>query len=48
MLGVEKNNDEAKKQIFSSNMHDVAGEILKADALLEYWNAEIQENKSRS
>ena len=34
-LGVEKNNDEAKKQIFSSNMHEVAGEILKADARLE-------------
>ena len=34
-LGVERNNDEAKKHIFSRNMHNIAGEILKADARLE-------------
>ena len=43
-LGVEKNNDEAKKHIlFSRNMHNVAGEILKADARLELLQRGISE-----
>ena len=28
--GVEKNNDDAKRNYFSSNLHDPAGEVLKA------------------
>ena len=32
--GVEKNND-AKRNYFSSNLHDPAGEVLKAEWRLE-------------
>ena len=34
-IGVEKNNDVAKRNYFSSNLHDPAGEILKAEGRLE-------------
>ena len=33
--GVEKNNDDAKRNYFSSNLHDPAGEVLKAEWRLE-------------
>ena len=35
VTGVEKNNDAAKKNYFSSNKHDAPGEILKTEARLE-------------
>lgn len=33
--GVEKNNDDAKRNYFSSNLHNPAGEVLKAEWRLE-------------
>ena len=33
--GVEKNNDDAKRNYFSSNRHDAAGDILRTEAILE-------------
>ncbi len=33
--GVKKNNDVAKRNYFSSNLHDPAGEILKTEGRLE-------------
>ena len=33
--GVEKNNDDAKKNYFSSNKHDSCGDILWTEARLE-------------
>jgi len=36
MTGVEKNNDDARRNYFSSNLHDPAGEILKAEIRSEY------------
>ena len=33
--GVEKNNDDAKRNYYSSNRHDAAGDILRAEARLE-------------
>ena len=35
MLGVEKNNDDSKRNYFSSNRHDATAEILKTEARLE-------------
>ncbi len=40
--GVEKNNDVAKRNYFSSNLQDPAGEILKTEARLEA-TQELQE-----
>ena len=34
-LGVEKNNDDAKRNYFSSNKHDAAREILVTEARQE-------------
>jgi len=36
MTGVEKNNDDAWRNYFSSNLHDPAGKILKAEIRSEY------------
>ena len=33
--GVEKNNDDAKRHYFSSNLHDPVGEVLKAEARID-------------
>ena len=33
--GVEKNNDDAKRNYFSSNRHNAAGDILLSEARLE-------------
>ena len=33
--GVEKNNDDARRNYFSSNLQDAPGEILKAEGRLE-------------
>ena len=33
--GVEKNNDDAKRNYFSSNRHDAAGDILRTETILE-------------
>ena len=33
--GVEKNNDDAKRHYFSSNLHDTVGEVLKAEGRLD-------------
>lgn len=35
VAGVEKNNDVARCNYFSSNMHDIAGEVLKAEGRFE-------------
>ena len=35
VAGVEKNNDDAQRNYFSSNLHDPAGEVLKAEGRLE-------------
>ena len=35
MLGVEKNNDDSKRNYFSSNRRDATAEILKTEARLE-------------
>ncbi len=35
LIGVEKNNDVARRNYFSSNLHDPAGEILKAEGRFE-------------
>ena len=35
LSGVEKNNNDAKRNYFSSNLHDVTGEALKAEWWLE-------------
>ena len=35
-LGVEKNNDDAKRNYFSSNMHDPANEVLQAEWRMEH------------
>ena len=40
-IGVEKNNDDAKRNYFSSNRHDAAGDILLTEARLE----ELQRGK---
>ena len=34
-IGVEKNNDDAKRNYHSSNRHDAAGDILVTEARLE-------------
>ena len=34
-IGVEKNNDDAKRHVFSSNGHDVPKHILVAEAIRE-------------
>ena len=36
MTGVEKNNDDAWRNYFSSNLRDPAGKILKAEIRSEY------------
>ena len=48
LLGVEKNNDQAKKNYFSSSKHDGASEILKTEARitqLHRGTAELQSCK---
>ena len=35
LSGVEKNNNDAKRNYFSSNLHDATGEVLKAEWRLE-------------
>ena len=44
-VGVEKNNDVARRNYFSSNLHDPAGEILKAECRLE--NTESHKRQKR-
>jgi hypothetical protein len=41
-IGVENNNNLAKRNYFSSNLHDVTGEVLKAE-----WRQEQTENYKR-
>ena len=42
--GVEKNNDDARRNYFSSNLQDPCGEVLKAEGRLET-TAEYKRNK---
>ena len=42
LLGVENNNNIAKRNYFSSNLHDVTGEVLKAE-----WRQEQTEKFKR-
>lgn len=42
-VGVENNNNIAKRNYFSSNLHDVTGEVLKAE-----WRQEQTEKYKRS
>lgn len=43
LSGVEKNNNDAKRNYFSSNLHDVTGEVLKAE-----WRLEQTETSKRT
>jgi len=43
--GVEKNNDDGKRHYFSSNRHDAAAEIVRADERLEILRADWQRGK---
>ena len=40
LAGVEKNNDDGKRHYFSSNRHDAAAEIVRADERLEIIRAD--------
>ena len=44
--GVEKNNDDAKRNYFSSNRHDAAKEILATEARLETLRNGTQDRES--
>ena len=35
LSGVEKNNNDAKRNYFFSNLHDITGQVLKAEWRLE-------------
>ena len=43
--GVEKNNDDGKRHYFSSNRHDAAAEIVRADERLEILRTNWQREK---
>ena len=43
--GVEKNNDDGKRHYFSSNRHDAAAEIVRADERLEILRTDWQREK---
>ena len=45
LAGVEKNNDDGKQHYFSSNRHDAAAEIVRADERLEILRADWQREK---
>ena len=49
--GVEKNNDDSKRHYFSSNRHDAAAEIVRADERLEIlrtdWHREKRPYRKR-
>ena len=45
-LGVEKNNDDAKRNYFSSNKHDAAREILVTEARQEELRKETDDRDS--
>jgi len=45
--GVEKNNDDGKQHYFSSNRHDAAAEIMRADERLDILRADWQREKRR-
>ena len=45
-LGVEKNNDDAKRNYFSSNKHDAAYEILVTEARLEELRKDTDDRSS--
>ena len=41
LIGVEKNNDDAKRHFFSGNRHDAAKDILVTEARLEHLEYEV-------
>ncbi len=45
LIGVEKNNDVAQCNYFSSNLHDPAGEMLKADGRCEVTEPHKRQNR---
>lgn len=45
MLGVENNNNDAKRNYFSSNLHDVFKEVIKAEWRLK--NSEKHDRRNR-
>ena len=46
LAGVEKNNDDGKRHYFSSNRHDDATEIVRADERLEIIRADWQREET--
>ena len=44
--GVEKNNDDGKRHYFSSNRHDAAAEIVRADERLEILRTDWQREET--
>ena len=44
-LGVEKNNDNAKHNFYSSNRHDPCGEVLRTEKRLEHLDRSCRREK---